>query len=93
MDLVARYGPFVLGALAAAVLGAYTMRSSGRPSVGRTLVTYAIGLAIFIVADMLTGQALTRPELGWVTVVSVALFGLAVIVAIAVLARGTRPRS
>jgi hypothetical protein len=90
MELLSRYGPFVFGAFAAVILGAYTMRSSGRPGVGRSVALYVIALAIFIVADILTGQALTRPDLGWFAAVAIAVFGLAIIVAIGVLARRAR---
>ena len=92
MELVTRYGPFVVGALAAAILGAYTLRSNGRDA-GRTVVSFLAALAIFIVADILTGQALTRPDLGLVAVALFGFFGLAVIMAIAVLARRARPKS
>jgi hypothetical protein len=93
MELLGRYGPFVLGAFVAVVLGAYTMRSSGRPGVGQSVALFVIALVIFIAADILTGQALTRPDLGWVGVAAIAVFGLAIIVAIGVLARRARPRT
>jgi len=93
MELLPRYGPFVLGALAAAILGAYTMRSSGRSGAGPAVALFVIALAIFIAADILTGQALTRPDVGWFPVAAFALFGLAIIVAIGLLARRARTRT
>jgi len=92
-ELLTRYGPFFLGAIAAAILGAYTMRSSGRSSAGRTVVLFVVAGAIFIAADILTGQALTRPDLSVIGVAALALFGLAVIVVIAVLTGRSRVRS
>ena len=92
MELLTRYGPFVVGALAAAILGAYTLRSNGRDA-GRTVVSFLAALGIFIVADIVTGQALTRPDLGFLAVALIGFFGLAVILAIGVLARRARTKT
>lgn len=92
-ELLTRYGPFFLGAIAAAILARYTLRSSGGSSAGRTALLFVVAGAVFIAADILTGQALTRPELSVIGVAALALFGLAVIVVIAVLTSRSRARS